>query len=360
MKASKASTLHGLLLITLFSFAAYYIAAFPVFRALSFSPLIIGIILGMVYANTLRNHLPSEWTPGIVFCSKTVLRTAIVFYGFRLTIQNVMAVGAPGIVVDLIIVSSVLVLGILLGRLLGMDRDTAILTASGSAICGAAAVLGTEPVLESKPYKTAVAVSTVVIFGTISMFLHPALYRSGVLGLSDWQMSIFTGSSLHEVAHVVGAGNAMGRELIASNAIIVKMIRVILLAPALIILGLLFKPKRDADAPVVEGAAQAPRRKVTIPRFAVGFLGAICLNSLIQYLVGDSEMAKGIAEGVIGVVNRLDTFALTMAMTALGAESNFSKFRKAGLKPFLLALILFCWLFGMGFLMAKYLVPMLS
>lgn len=359
MKSGKASTLHGVLFITLFSFAAYYIAEFPIFRSLSFSPLIVGIILGMVYANTLRSHLPAEWTLGILFCSKTVLRTAIVFYGFRLTVQNVVAVGAPGIVVDLLIVSSVLLLGIVLGRVLGMDRDTALLTASGSAICGAAAVLGTEPVLESKPYKTAVAVSTVVIFGTISMFLYPALYRSGILGLSDLQMSIFTGSSLHEVAHVVGAGNAMGIDQIASNAIIVKMIRVILLAPALILLGVFFKPLPEGRGSADEQMC-GRRRRISIPWFAVGFLGVIVLNSLIQYVVADMETVRAVVGRAVGVVNNLDTFALTMAMTALGAESSFAKFRQAGFKPFVLALLLFFWLFGVGYLLAKYLVPLLS
>ena len=85
------------------------------------------------------------------------------------------AIGLPAILVDTIIVGGTIGIGMLLGKLLKMDKDLALLTATGSAICGAAAVLGAEPVVKSQPHKTAVAVSTVVIFGTLSMFIYPAL-----------------------------------------------------------------------------------------------------------------------------------------------------------------------------------------
>ena len=232
----KANTLHGILLIALFSCSAFYIAEFPFIKKLSFSPLIVGIILGMLYANSLRNRLPETWVPGILFCTKQILRTGIVLYGFRLTFQDVVNVGLPAVFIDIIIVTGTLLLGILVSKLMKMDKDVALLTSTGSAICGAAAVLGAEPVVKSQPHKTAVAVSTVVIFGTISMFLYPAMYRAGILELTPEQMGIYTGSTLHEVAHVVGAGNAMGTE-ISDPAVIVKMIRVMLLAPVLLIMS---------------------------------------------------------------------------------------------------------------------------
>ena len=95
--------------------------------------------------------------------------------------------------------------GIYIGKLMKMDKDIALLTSIGSGICGAAAVLGAESTIQTKPYKTAVAVATVVIFGTISMFLYPIAYRSGWLDLTPQQMGIFSGATLHEVAHAVGA-----------------------------------------------------------------------------------------------------------------------------------------------------------
>lgn len=329
--------LHGVLLIALFSCAAFYIADFDFIRKLSFSPLIVGIVLGMLYANSLRNNLPETWVPGIKFCSKQVLRLGIILYGFRLTFQSVIAVGTEAIVIDLIIVTLTLLIGIGAGRLLKLDRDLSLLTATGSAICGAAAVLGAESVIKPQPYKTAVAVSTVVIFGTIAMFLYPMLYRSGVTGLDETGMGVYTGSTLHEVAHVVGAGNAMG-DKISDTAIIVKMIRVILLAPVLLIMSFLIGGK----------PAPGQKRKVTVPWFAFGFIAVIGFNSL-----------NLIPSSIVNYINGFDTFLLTMAMTALGAETSIDKFRQAGAKPFLLAAILFVWLIGGGYLLARYLGPLL-
>ena len=140
-------------------------------RSLSFSPMIVGIILGMLYANSLRNNLPETWVPGIQFCSKKILRIGIILYGFRLTFQDVLAIGLPAMLIDVIIVVVTICGGIYLGKLLKMDRGIALLTSIGSGICGAAAILGAESTIKAKPYKTAVSVSTVVIFGTISMFL---------------------------------------------------------------------------------------------------------------------------------------------------------------------------------------------
>ena len=240
---------HGILLIALFSFSACYISGFQWVRSLSLSPLIVGIILGMLYANSLRNFIPETWVPGIKFCSKQILRLGIVLYGFRLTLQQVTEIGLPAILIDTLVISGTLLVGYIAGKLLRIDSDTTLMTSTGSAICGAAAVLGAEPVVRCEPHKTAIAVSTVVIFGTLSMFLYPILYRAGVISLSPEAMAIYTGSTLHEVAHVVGAGNAMdpdGALHLADQATITKMIRVMLLAPVLVIMSFVLSRTRRA------------------------------------------------------------------------------------------------------------------
>ena len=227
------------------------------------------------------------------------------------------------------------------------------MTATGSAICGAAAVLGAEPVVKCEGHKTAIAVSTVVIFGTISMFLYPVLYRTGLLSaLGDTGVAIYTGSTLHEVAHVAGAGNAMDPTDslgIAGTATITKMIRVMMLAPVLVIMGFALAKGRKAT-----GNGRAEKSKITIPWFAFGFIGVICLNSLLQYITG-AESVKDIPFN--GVIEYIDTFMLTMAMTALGTDTSLEKFKQAGAKPFLLAGLLFVWLVGGGYLLTKYLAP---
>lgn len=338
----RSSMLHGVLLIALFSCAAFYIGDMSFVKELSFSPMIIGIILGMLYANSLRNNLPTTWVPGIHFSSKQILRLGIVLYGFRLTFQDVMAVGLPAVIADAVVVAVTIGGGILIGKALKMDRGIALLTSVGSGICGAAAILGAESAIRIKPYKTAVAVSTVVIFGTLSMFLYPVLYRNGIFQLSPQEMGIFTGATVHEVAHTVGAGNAMGTE-VSDIAVIVKMIRVMMLVPVLLIISFM----------VFKAAGRAARkgktmRKISIPWFAFGFLAVICFNSFDL-----------LPESLLSFINGLDTFLLTMAMTALGAETSMDKFKKAGVKPFVLASLLYVWLIAGGYFLVKYLSPVL-
>ena len=356
-KENRANTIHGILLIALFSFAAFYIAEIPFVKSLSFSPLIVGIILGMLYANSLRNKLPETWVPGIKFCTKQLLRAGIVLYGFRLTLTQVAAVGLPAVVIDTIIVAGTIFLGVWLGKLQKMDKDTSLMPATGSAICGAAAVLGAEPVVKCEGHKTAIAVSTVVIFGTISMFLYPILYRAGMLdALGDTGVAIYTGSTLHEVAHVAGAGNAMDPTDtlgIAGTATITKMIRVMMLAPVLVIMSFALAGRKKA---ATEGGT-TQKSKITIPWFAFGFIGIICLNSLLQYLFG-VDSVKEIP--LNGAIEYIDTFMLTMAMTALGTDTSMEKFKQAGAKPFLLAGLLYIWLLGGGYLLTKWLVPMIG
>ena len=338
---AKAGKLNGIVLMALFSFTAFYLAGLPFIKALSLSPLIVGILLGMVYANTLRNHLPESWNPGIAFTGKKILRGSIIFYGFRLTFQNVVEVGLAAVVIDCIIVISVILIGIMLGKLLKLDKNLTILTSSGSAICGAAAVLGTESALkDSKPHQTAVAVTTVVIFGTIAMFLYPALYRAGIFQMTPEEMGLYTGATVHEVAHVVGAGNAMNDPVIANTSIIVKMTRVILLVPFLLIVSMLMNKGTDSSG---------KKNKIAVPWFAFGFLAVIAFNSL-----------NLLPAEVIKVINLFVDFGLTMAMTALGVESNFEKFKKAGPKPFLLAFILFMWLIFGGYFITNTLVPVFA
>jgi len=342
LSEKRSSMLHGVLLITLFSCAAFYIGDMDFVKSISFSPMIVGIILGMLYANSLRNNLPGTWVPGIQFCSKRILRIGIILYGFKLTFQDVTAVGLPAIIIDAIIVVTTICGGILIGRLLKMDRGIALLTSVGSGICGAAAILGAESAIKIKPYKTAVAVSTVVIFGTLSMFLYPILYRNGIFQLPADAMGIFTGSTIHEVAHVVGAGNAMGKA-VSDSAIIVKMIRVMMLVPVLLIIA--YSVARAASN---DSETDNRRKKITIPWFAILFLVVIAFNSF-----------NLLSAGLVDFINTIDTFLLTMAMTALGAETSIDKFRKAGFKPFALASILYLWLIGGGYMLAKYLVPIL-
>jgi uncharacterized integral membrane protein (TIGR00698 family) len=333
----------GVILVAIFAIIATLISTLPFIKALGFSPLVIGIVLGIIYANTIESKMPKSFSNGITFSAKKILRFAIVLYGFRLTFQEILEVGSEGFLVSLIMLSSTLILGSLVGiKIFKMDRDTSILTASGASVCGAAAVLATEPVLKAAEYKTAVAVSMVVLFGTISMFLYPIMYEgfikdaTGFLHMSPSQFGIYVGGSIHEVAQVVAVPASIPNtpEVMAHNAVIVKMTRVLLIAPMLIILGIVlnFTSKEKSSDKV----------KLVIPWFAVYFILVAAFNSLHL-----------LPKNIVDIINYIDTFLLTMAMTALGMGTIFSKFKDVGIHAFYTAFVMFIWLVVGGFVVTK-------
>ena len=330
----------GIVIVLIISVFVTFLSEFSFFKDLAISPLIIGILFGMLYANSIKKYFPQSFDKGVAFCTKTLLRTGIVLYGFRLTFQNLEEVGFSGVFTAFLIVSSTFIIGYLFGtKVLKLDREITILTSAGSAICGAAAVLATESVLKSPAYKSAIAVSTVVVFGTIAMFLYPFLFKLGILNLSDSNMGIYIGATLHEVAHAVGAGEALG-ENASSNAVIVKMIRVMMLAPFLIILSI-WLLKTAVNSTIDNKDKKA---KIIIPWFALMFIVVVAFNSF-------DLLSLQIVESI----NYLDSFILTVAMTALGMQTSFDKFKNVGLKPIYLASVLFLWLTFAGYFIVSFL-----
>lgn len=322
--------LSGILFVALFASAAFQFSQISVVRNLGISPLIVGIVLGIFYGNTLRHHLPQEWVPGILFSSKVLLRLGVIFFGFRITFQELWDIGLAGLCVSIFMVASTFLLGAWCGpRLFGLSPRLSMLTAAGSAVCGAAAVLATEPVVRAKPYESSIAVGTVVIFGTLAMFLYPVLQKAGLLGFTEEGYGMFVGGTIHEVAHAVAGGQAISAAA-GNAAVIVKMLRVMLLAPLLICLGMWIARR--------EQTGEDNGKKIAFPWFALYFIVCAGFNSLSL-----------LPEECVNFINQTDIFILTMAMCALGMETSLEKIRKVGAPPFYLALVLFIWLVAGGY-----------
>lgn len=332
--SSTRGQLNGMLFVALFAAAVTRVAAVPAIAGLGISPLIVGIIAGALYGNALRHGMPDSWAAGVNFSARKLLRIAVAFFGLRVSLQEIAQVGAAGFTVSVLVVVSTLVVGTWAGmKLMKLDRDTALLTAAGSAICGAAAVLAFESTLQSKPHKSAMAVGSVVLFGTLSMFLYPLALNAGWLHLDTLGAGLFFGGTIHEVAQVVGAASNVSPEA-THIATIVKMTRVMLLVPVLLVIGFWISRARNA------GAGQNPsegKGKIAVPWFALGFLALVVVNSL--HVLPDTATRT---------INMLDTFALTMAMTALGMETRFAQIRAAGPRALATGAILYAWLVGGG------------
>lgn len=335
---STRGQLNGILFVALFAAAVTRIAAIPAIAGLGLSPLIVGIVAGAIYGNALRDGMPASWAAGVNFSARKLLRIAVAFFGLRVSLQEIAQVGVPGLAESVLIVVSTLVIGTWAGmKIMKLDRDTALLTAAGSAICGAAAVLAFESTLQSKPHKSAMAVGSVVLFGTLSMFMYPVLFKAGWLHLDTVGAGLFFGGTIHEVAQVVGAASNVSPEA-THIATIVKMTRVMLLVPVLLVVGMWVNrsARRSAASAGAGDSAHAPR-KLAIPWFALGFLAFVVINSL-----------HVLPETATSTLNMLDTFALTMAMTALGIETRISQVRQAGPRALTTGFILYVWLIAGG------------
>ena len=304
-------------------------------ETVNFSPLIIAILLGVIVGNTVK--FPESFKPGIIFSLKKILRIAIVFLGFRLTFQNVAEVGLEGLILDTFIVISTFLLGVWVSRkFFGLDSQMSYLIASGSSICGASAVLATAPVVKAEMHHAAMAVATVTIFGTIAMFIYPIVYKAGLtLGFDDLLYGLWTGATVHEVAQVVAAGFAVSEEA-GNTATIAKLTRVMMLAPLLIALSFFLAKKHATHG------AGVTLRDIPIPYFVFGFIAMVGINSL-----------NIIPENIVHYINVIDGFLLTVAMAAMGIETNIHKIKGVGMKPIYAALIIFLYLFFIGMIATK-------
>jgi len=317
---------------------------------LGLSALTLTIVLGIVVGNTFFPSIAARTAAGVDFSRTWLLRAGVILYGFQITFQQISAVGWAGVVIAGLMLTLTFLLAVQLGvRLFKLDRQTSMLIGAGSAICGAAAVIATEPVVGGQVHKVSVAVATVVIFGTLGMFIYPLLYP--YLGLSPHSYGIFAGSTIHEVAQVLVAGGSVSREA-ASSAVIEKMLRVMMLAPFLLVLSA-SRPYRGVCASSGEGAgagvATARSPRIVIPWFAVLFILASAVNSLH---VVPGPLGRGLIE--------LDTVLLSMAMAALGLRTHVGAVRQAGVKPLILAASLFAFLLIGGYGINRLIMHLLS
>lgn len=345
--------LPGLMLTLLVSALAMHLASQTWAQRLGLSALTLAIALGLLLGHTVYPALREPVESGVDWSKQKLLRLGIVLFGLRLSFQDIAAVGWVGVVSDAAVLLSTFALALFLGqRWLKLDRQSATLVGAGSAICGAAAVLATAPVLKASAERVAVAVATVVVFGTLAMVLYPVLFvLAKSWGVSVWAFGQYTGSTVHEVAQVAAVGQALGPEA-ANSAVITKMIRVLMLAPFL--LGLSWwlarrphadpepQPLADATSPG-SGHESAGHGKpqvhapVHVPWFAVGFIAVAGLRSL--------DLAYGqIPPAVLQALLWLDTWVLAAAMVALGLTTHAGAIRRAGMRPLMLAGVLFAWL----------------
>nr|WP_269453644.1 putative sulfate exporter family transporter [Pseudoclavibacter sp. 13-3] len=317
--------------------------AFGVVRLLpGMSPMLTAIILGVLVRNVFR--LQSRLEPGIAYAAKRILRIGVVLLGLQLMLGDILALG-PGLILVVVCVVTVGILTtVAVGRWMGMKRTQVLLIGGGFSICGAAAVAAVDGVLDDDDEEEVVtAVALVVIFGTLMIPLVPLV--AGTIGLSDHQTGLWAGASVHEVAQVVAVGGTVSSTALAA-AVIVKLARVLMLAPVLTVVGLWRRvgTRRAAatglaasdESPTGRGIRQTHRPPI-MPLFVAGFIAMVAIRSL------------GIVPpAVVAAASVAQSVLLAAAMFALGAGVKISMFRRIGPKPFILAVIATLVVGGIG------------
>lgn len=302
-------------------------------RIVGLSSLTLAILIGMILGNTVYAAASERLGDGVGFAKGQILRLAIMFYGFKLTLTQVASVGMPAVASDALVLTSTFLLTYWIGtKMLKVDKQTTLLIGSGASICGAAAVIAADPIVKAEAHKVTIAVATVVVFGTIAMLLYPFLYHLGWLQvwLSPQDYGVYTGSTIHEVAQVVVAGNAISSD-VGDTAVVTKMIRVMMLAPFLLVLS--FALTKDSSKNGEASSVMNRIKAVKVPWFAFIFILIVLLHTWLN-------MSESFERSMV----MFDDLLLTMAMFALGLTTHLSAIKQAGVKPLILGAIMFAWL----------------
>ncbi|WAX93024.1 YeiH family protein [Aminobacter sp. NyZ550] len=326
-----AKLLPGLLLAAGIAALAFALRHLPGLG--SFSPMIIAIVLGIAFHNL--SGTPVRAKPGVAFSMRKVLRFAIILLGLQLTASQVAEVGVTGVAIIASTLFATFTLTVWLGRLLGVEQKLAELIAAGTSICGASAVIATNTVTKASDEDVAYAVACVTVFGSIAMFAYPLL--PGLLQLAPHAYGLWAGASIHEIAQVVAAAFQDGQQA-GEFGTVAKLTRVMMLAPVVIALSLAAR-QRARSSIATQSGTTAP-----MPWFVLGFIAMVGVNSLIDIP----------AEAKSWIV-ALTTFLLTMALAAMGLETDIRKLRAKGLRPLFLGLAAFLFIATFSLMLVKLL-----
>lgn len=275
------------------------------------SPLLSALVLGIVLANSglVPARTWSRLAPGFAFSARRFLRAGIVLLGLQIVLGDILGLGVG----MLVLVVAIVVLGITitlgLGALLGVPVDQRILIACGFSICGAAAIAGTSEVIEADDDDVAAGVALVALFGTAMIVLVPLV--GPMLGLSDLQTGMWAGGSIHEVAQVVAVGGSIGGAAL-TVAVLIKLARVMMLAPVAAALGVWHRRQSPTTA----------ARPPIVPLFVAAFIAMALIRT-----------TGVLPNGVVHTAATAQLWLLAAAMFAIGCGCRFGTLRSLGWRP---------------------------
>lgn len=308
----------GLILTFILALIAQQLAELPFLSIIG--TLVLAILLGMGWRAVME--IPTGAQAGITFSTKKLLRGGIILMGLRLDLKQIWASGLQIIAIDVLVIVFTMVIISFIGRRAKLPEKLTILTAVGTAVCGASAILAVAPLIRAKEGVTALAVSFIALMGTIGALTFSFLYP--VLPYDPTVYGVLTGATLHELGHVIAAG-AAGGTTGEEMAILVKLGRVALLIPVALVIGVLYHRR-----PQPQPAQQVPQSRwshLPIPWFIFGFLAMSAVHTM-------NWLPEPVTSGLLA----LSGILLAMAMAGIGLGVSFQAFRANGKKGFLVTL----------------------
>lgn len=265
------------------------------------------LLLGLIFAFSFKNPFPKFNKKA----SKYLLQASVVGYGFSMNLQESLKSGAEGMTFTIVSVVGVMVLGVLFGYWLHIDRKTAYLISSGTAICGGSAIAAVGPVVKANDNQMGVSLGVIFILNALALFIFPPIGE--LAGMTQTQFGTWAAIAIHDTSSVVGAGDAFGPEAL-NVATLIKLTRALWIIPLALVTMLIF---RDKSA------------KISIPWFIFLFILAMLLNTYVTPIqaIGPT-MAFWAKKGMV------------ITLFLIGASLSLSSIRAVGVKPLLLAILL--------------------
>ncbi|MFU2508884.1 YeiH family protein [Pseudoalteromonas sp. ASV78] len=282
---------------------------YVILLSLCITPLIGGgsaLILGALFAIVLGNPF-AELSQ---HASKWMLKAAVVGLGFAVDFNQVIEVGRSSLVLTIVSITAIIGLGEILTQVFKLNRNTGVLISFGTAICGGSAIAAMAPVIKAKDHEVAVALGVVFLLNGVGLLLFPTIGH--YFNLSQEQFGLWAALAIHDTSSVVGASAAYGAVAL-SIATTVKLTRAMWIIPYTTIAGVFWRSEE----------------KASIPLFIIGFLAAALIST---YLPQFSEIWQ--------LLNTVAKQLLVMTLFLIGSGLSLSVLKQAGLKPFIMAIIL--------------------
>jgi len=300
----------GLLMSTGITVFAYVLA-----NAIGFNAVLMALVLGVVFGNAIK--LPDSFSPGIKFSSSLILEISIALMAFGINYGSLAKLGWQSAVVVAVSMTLVLIFTKYLAKKLKCPGTTGWLIGFGTAICGSAAIAALAPKIVKNKTDIGLALAVVNLYGLIGMIAIPFITSAW---LSDVQNSVLIGASLHAVGNVAGAGFSLS-DSIGEMAVTIKLGRVALLTPALLLFGASLPKNEDSKA------STAP-----LPWYLIAFLVISLVFSFVP-----------LPETLLSIIKQVSNFLLAIAMAAIGLKVGLKSLMSAGKKGLIFGGIIFAF-----------------